>query len=96
MGMITTVVQLLIETAAGITADKAAIVEAIAARDLIVLMMQMYLIIEVVASGVMISLTREGKIGKSLIYIPILLLIAFTCYYLALFASSFMIGGMRA
>jgi len=96
MGMITTVVQLLIETAAGITADKTVIVEAIAARNLIVLMMQIYLIIEVVTSGMMIALTREGKINKSLIYIPILLLIAFVCYYVALFASGYLIGGMSA
>jgi flagellar protein FlaJ len=96
MGMITTVVEMLIETSAALTNDKMMIVEAIETKNFVVLLMQMYLIIEVCASGVMISITREGKVNKSLIYIPILLLIAFTCYYLALFASGAMIGGLKA
>lgn len=96
MGLVTTVVQLLIETSAGIATSKAMVVEAVATRNTIVTLMQIYLIIEVAASGLMISLTREGKINKSLIYIPVLLLIAFICYYLALFASGMIIGGLRA
>lgn len=94
MGMVTTVVQLLIQTSAGIITNKAEIVEAINARDFIVTLMQLYLIIEVVASGAMIAMTREGKVSKSLIYIPILLLVAFVCYYTALFVSGMMIGGI--
>jgi len=62
---------------------------------MIMLLMQIYLIIEVIASGAMIAITREGKLSKSLIYIPILLLVAFVCYYAALFGSDIFIGGMR-
>ena len=95
MGMVTTVVGLLIETSAALATNKASIVQAIEARDTIVMLMQIYLIIEVCASGLMIAITREGKASKSLIYIPILLLMAFTCYYLASFASQFLIGGLK-
>ncbi len=95
MGMITTVIELLIETSAGIVGGKEEIIEAIAAREYIVTLMQIYLIVEVIASGAMIAMTREGKISKSLIYIPVLLLIAFICYYIALFGSGLMIGGIK-
>jgi len=96
MGMVTTVITLLIEASASIVTDKAKIVEAIATKDFIITLSQIYLIIEVVASGIMISLTREGKVNKSLIYTPILLLVAFVFYYLALFVSGMVIGGISA
>ena len=95
LGMVSTVIQLLIETSAGLSTNKAAIVETLWARDIIMLLMQVYLMIEVIASGAMIAITREGKLNKSLIYIPMLLLVAFVCYYIALFGSSIFIGGMR-
>jgi archaellum biogenesis protein FlaJ (TadC family) len=96
MGMVTTVVQLLIETSASIITEKVQIVEAIAARDFIVILMQLYLMVEVIAAGAMIAMTREGRISKSLIYIPMLLLLAFVCYYMAIFVSGLMIGGIGA
>jgi len=96
MGMVSTVVQLFIEIAAGAAGDKMAIVQAIATKNFIVMLMQLYLMIEVVASGVMVSLTREGKMGKSLIYIPVLLLIAFIFYYISVFVTVLMIGGIKA
>jgi pilus assembly protein TadC len=95
LGMVSTVIQLLIETAASLSASHTAVVETLWARDMIVMLMQIYLIIEVVASGAMIAITREGKLSKSLIYIPMLLLVAFVCYYAALFGSGVFIGGMR-
>ena len=95
LGMVSTVIQLLIETAAALSANKSSVVETLWARDMIMLLMQIYLIIEVIASGAMIAITREGKLSKSLIYIPILLLVAFVCYYAALFGSDIFIGGMR-
>ena len=94
LGMVTTIVQLFIEIAAGTVSNKLALIEAIATKDFIVLLLQLYLMIEVVASGIMVSLTREGKAGKSLIYIPILLLIAFIFYYISVFVSGTMIGGI--
>ena len=53
------------------------------------MLVEAYLIIEVIGSGLMMSIIREGKINKSIIYIPVLLLLAFVVYYL----SKFIIGG---
>ena len=94
LGMVTTVIELLIATSVGIVKTQVEIVQAIETKNLIVILMQVYLVIEVVAAGAMIAITREGKISKSLIYIPALLLIAFICYYLATFVSGLMIGGI--
>jgi hypothetical protein len=44
---------------------------------------QLYIIIEVLGSGMMMALIREGKINKSIIYIPLLLLVAFMIYHLS-------------
>jgi len=95
LGMVSTVIQLLIETAAALSTNKAVVVETLWNRDMIMMLMQIYLIIEVVASGAMIAITREGRLSKSLIYIPMLLLVAFVCYYAALFGSNAFIGGMK-
>ena len=51
---------------------------------------QLYIIIEVIGSGVMMALIREGKINKSIIYIPLLLLVAFVVYH----TSKIVIMGM--
>lgn len=51
---------------------------------------QLYIIIEVIGSGVMMALIRDGKINKSIIYIPLLLLVAFIIYHL----SKIIITGM--
>lgn len=59
----------------------------------ILLLIQAYLIIEVIASGIMMAIIREGKINKSIIYIPILLLVAYITYYLSSFVISIMLSG---
>jgi len=63
-----------------------------ATNGMIILLIQAYIIIEVLGSGAMMSITREGKINKSIIYVPILLVVAFTAYYL----SVAIVGGMLA
>ncbi len=95
IGLISTVLTLFTNTAAGLGLTRAELAAAINTNNFILLLLQLYLIIEVTASGAMISLTREGKAGKSIIYIPILLLMAFTSYYIAAFVSSTIIGGIR-
>ena len=55
-------------------------------------LMQAYIIIEIVASGLMIALMRHGNAKKGLMYIPILLLVAFIVYYLAAFMAAGMVG----
>ncbi len=61
--------------------------------EFIAILIQVYLIIEVAGSGLMMSLIREGKINKSVIYIPLLLLVAFVMYYLTAFAVKGMLAG---
>lgn len=56
------------------------------------ILIQGYLIIEVVGSGVMMAIIRDGRIDKSVIYIPLLLLAAFVTYYI----SAFVITGFLA
>jgi flagellar protein FlaJ len=63
---------------------------AVQINNLIIFLIQAYIMIEVIGSGTMMGLTREGKLNKSIIYIPILILIAFVFYY----ASLFMVRGM--
>ncbi|MFA5931228.1 MAG: type II secretion system F family protein [archaeon] len=62
-------------------------------NNFIILLIQIYLIIEVTGSGTMMSLIREGKLNKSIIYIPLLLLAAFIMYYIASFVVKGMISG---
>ncbi len=59
----------------------------------IVLLIQAYLIIEVIASGIIMSIVRDGRFGKSIIYIPILLVIAYIIYHLATFLLGIMLLG---
>ncbi len=95
LGLISTTLLLFSQTAAGIGLTGAETAASIKTNNFILLLLQAYLLIEVIASGAMISLTREGKISKSLLYIPILLLVAFTCYSISEFASGLVIGGIR-
>jgi len=74
------------------TLNPSQINDAVATNGMIVLLIQAYIIIEVLGSGAMMSITREGKINKSIIYIPILLVVAFVSYY----ASVIFITGMLA
>ncbi|MDD4250659.1 MAG: type II secretion system F family protein [Candidatus ainarchaeum sp.] len=62
--------------------------------NFMLLLIQAYLIIEVIASGIMMSIIREGKFGKSIIYIPILILIAFVTYYATNYLISLMLLGV--
>ena len=64
------------------------------AVEAVLLATQMYILIEVAAASVMVTLMREGNASKSIIYFPILLLIAFLTYYGSLFVSGSFLGGM--
>jgi flagellar protein FlaJ len=61
--------------------------------EFIMILIQSYIIIEVVASGAMMSIIREGKLNKSVIYIPILLLLAFVAYYAARAVTQSLVSG---
>ena len=89
-GIMAQIVSFLITVAAssGAVSDQLIILAALEAKDLIALLLQVYIFVEVVASAVMVSLMREGKASKSIIYFPALLLLAFVIF----FAAKFMIG----
>ncbi|MEM0360297.1 MAG: type II secretion system F family protein [Candidatus Diapherotrites archaeon] len=59
----------------------------------VMLFVALYLIIEAAAIGLMIAIVREGKITKSFIYIPILLLIAYTVFFVSNVITQGFFGG---
>ncbi len=59
----------------------------------ITILIQSYILISVIATGIMMALIREGKINKSIIYIPVLLLIAYTMYYISTIMLGILLGG---
>ncbi len=93
VGLISTVINLLMQAALGLDLTPQQIEQAMATNGMIILLLQAYILIEVGAGSIMISLIREGKMNKSIINLPILLLIAYTCFYAIAFASSTLIGG---
>jgi len=55
---------------------------------------EIYILIQVIATSLMISLMRDGNINKSILYLPILLLIAFALYYVGMLGSAFIVGSV--
>lgn len=93
LGLVSTIIALFIHAASGLGISIAQKAQALSVRDLIILLMQLYLLVEVVASGIMISLMRDGTISKSIIYTPVLLLVSYMVYYASAFVSNIAIGG---
>jgi flagellar protein FlaJ len=73
-----------------VSASQKATADAI--TNFILTLIQLYIIIEVLASGIMMAIIRDGKVNKSIIYIPVLLLLAFMSYYAASIATNAMIA----
>jgi len=93
-GMISTIVSFLITTS--INTGLATVEEKITisgAKEVILMMMEAYLLIEVFFSSLMIALMREGKMNKSVIYAPILLLIAYVIFFASKLITQGIIGG---
>jgi len=91
-GFISTVISFLIIAAQGV-AEEALRIRSMQARDMIILVIQLYILIETIAASVMIALMRNGRISKSIIYFPILLLIAYLSFSLVWFFSRAIVGG---
>ena len=90
-GFVSTISKVLLSaSAAAVSAERAA--EANNALGIIQLSVQAYLLIESVATGLMIAVMREGKMSKSIIYIPVLLCIAYISYLVAGFFSGLLVG----
>lgn len=93
LGFVSTLVSFLINVAAyGLSIAKEELEAIIATKNSMIMLTQIYLAIEIIASSIIISLMREGKIAKSIIYAPILLLIGYIIYYIAAIFSALMIG----
>ncbi|MDD5148259.1 MAG: type II secretion system F family protein [Candidatus ainarchaeum sp.] len=90
-GFVTTVIELFVKATVSMAANEADKLLSEATESFIFFLMLCYLLIEVLANSVMISLMREGKISKSIIYFPILLLISFVIYYASVFISGMII-----
>ena len=93
-GLVSSIIQLFIQASSGLGITAAQRQSAFGIRDLLMLLMQSYILVEVTASGVMVSLMRDGSVSKSIIYIPILLLVAYIAYYASAFVSGLAIGGL--
>ncbi|HLD58838.1 MAG TPA: type II secretion system F family protein [archaeon] len=91
-GFVSTVISLFIRAGASAGVSEAQRLEVLSVKDFILTLMLAYLLIEVLATSTMVALMRDGKLSKSIIYFPILLLLAFILYYVAGFASGLMIG----
>ncbi len=90
-GFVSTISSLLIAAStAAVSAAKTA--QAKNALGVIHMSIQAYLFIETIATGIMIGVMREGKISKSIIYIPVLLCIAYISYLVAGIVSATLIG----
>ncbi|HZX19478.1 MAG TPA: type II secretion system F family protein [archaeon] len=92
-GFVSTVSDVLIRAASSVASTEEQTI-AVNALGTINLSIQGYILIESIATALMISLMRDGKMGKSIIYFPILLLIAYTCYIAAILASAAIVGGL--
>ncbi len=90
-GFVSTVSNVLI-TAAGNSVSEELSRTATEAANIIQLSIQAFIFIQVLATSIMISVMREGKISKSIIYYPILLFIAYLVYIAASIISGAIVG----
>jgi len=93
LGLVTSLVNLFIKAASQLKIGEALVLEAVNAKNTIVFLIQIYIFVEVTAASVMVALMRHGKMGKSLVYLPILLLIAYAIYYSSAMVSESFLGG---
>ncbi len=68
--------------------------EAVSSKMLLMLLLQLYIFIQITASSVMISLMREGRKNKSIIYLPILLFIGYIIFFVSGAISRSLISGI--
>ncbi|MBN1941520.1 MAG: type II secretion system F family protein, partial [Candidatus Diapherotrites archaeon] len=69
-GFVTTVISLFTEASVMLGVNEAEMAAMIDTKNFILLLMLIYLVIASIANSAMIALMREGKISKSIIYLP--------------------------
>ncbi len=83
-GLVSVVIDFLIRTSANTGAVTGADLSKVkGARDMIIFAIKGYIFIIAVAASVMIGAMRDGKLSKSLLYIPLLLMLAYTVFFLS-------------
>lgn len=88
-GLVSVVIDFLIRTSGNTGAVSGAGLTAVkGARDLIILSIKGYIFIIAIAASVMIGAMRDGKLSKSLLYAPLLLMVAYAVF----FASQVLVG----
>jgi flagellar protein FlaJ len=93
-GVISALIVMFTQSASGFEISPAQVAQSIVAGDQIILLLQIYIFIAVLASSVMIALMREGKISKAIIYFPVLLFVAFLIFFVSrIMATSILLGG---
>ncbi|PIN98537.1 MAG: hypothetical protein COT90_03905 [Candidatus Diapherotrites archaeon CG10_big_fil_rev_8_21_14_0_10_31_34] len=94
-GLISTIVDFLIGSSSKLATLPTEIrLEATQSKYILLYLLQIYVFIEITTSSVMISLMREGKKNKSIIYLPILLFIGYVVYFLSGIISRSLIAGI--
>jgi archaeal flagellar protein FlaJ len=82
-----------IATTSGIAAADALEIS-LDAQKRIFLLLDVYIVIEVLAASAMISVMREGDLSYLVLFFPILITIAYVVYFLSQFALNLMLSGM--
>jgi pilus assembly protein TadC len=94
-GLISTIIGFLISSSANLSGLSDEIrISATSSKQLLLYLLQIYVFVEVTASSVMISLMREGKKNKSIIYLPVLLFIGYTIFFISQIVSKSIISGI--
>jgi len=92
MGFTTTILDFLISTAAKSQAVSQVIIDtALQTKTLITFILTLYIIIEIIASSVLLALMRDGQIKKSIIYLPILLFLGLFLFYASRILTRFIL-----
>jgi len=92
-GMVAVIIEFLVNTVvSSLTLTEAQKLSALAIRDTMSILFQIYIFFMVLAVSSMVAVMREGKLSGMIILAPILLLLAFIIYFLA----GVMIGGLLA
>ncbi len=92
LGVITSVVELLINAGQSFNLSPDQLAAAFSARDTIFNLLQFYLFVEILATSILVALMRDGKIAKGILYGPVFLFIGFVSYYLGLVLARSIMG----
>ncbi len=92
-GMVSVIIDFLLNASTKAQGTSGASLEAIRnARDIVVFAVKSYIIFIVVCVALMMGIMRDGKVAKSLLYIPLLLLVAYAVFFVSQFAIGTLIG----